>query len=153
MPQIYYGDEIGMRGGQDPDNRRDFPGGWPDDPRTAFEPSGRTPEEEMVFSHARKVARLRARLEPLRRGKMVQLAVEDQIYVFARMSQKGIALVAFNNGNEQAKIEFVVPRLVAPALSRTNVLKDRLGSPADLLLAGGKARCTLPARSAAIYAE
>ena len=28
IPEIYYGDEIGMKGGADPDNRRDFPGGW-----------------------------------------------------------------------------------------------------------------------------
>jgi glycosidase len=27
--QIYCGDEIGMRGGNDPDSRRDFPGGFP----------------------------------------------------------------------------------------------------------------------------
>jgi glycosidase len=31
MPQIYYGDEIGMPGGNDPDNRQDFPGGFPGD--------------------------------------------------------------------------------------------------------------------------
>ena len=28
-PCIYYGDEIGMLGGNDPENRHDFPGGWP----------------------------------------------------------------------------------------------------------------------------
>ena len=28
MPQIYSGDEIAMMGGEDPDNRRDFPGGF-----------------------------------------------------------------------------------------------------------------------------
>ena len=25
---LYYGDEIAMQGGRDPDNRHDFPGGW-----------------------------------------------------------------------------------------------------------------------------
>src|SRR6202000_2764432 len=29
IPQLYYGDEIGIPGGGDPDNRRDFPGGFP----------------------------------------------------------------------------------------------------------------------------
>lgn len=42
IPLIYYGDEIGMPGGADPDNRRDFPGGWPGDPRDAFLAKGRT---------------------------------------------------------------------------------------------------------------
>src|SRR5258708_9728735 len=46
IPMIYYGDEIGMRGGDDPDNRRDFPGGFPADAHNAFEAAGRTPEEE-----------------------------------------------------------------------------------------------------------
>ena len=36
IPELYYGDEIGMPGGGDPDNRRDFPGGWPGDPKNAF---------------------------------------------------------------------------------------------------------------------
>ena len=30
-PELYYGDEIGMTGGDDPDNRHDFPGGFPGD--------------------------------------------------------------------------------------------------------------------------
>ncbi len=42
IPMIYYGDEIGMQGGNDPDNRRDFPGGWAGDAHNAFEASGRT---------------------------------------------------------------------------------------------------------------
>ena len=37
IPMIYYGDEIGMTGGDDPDNRRDFPGGWKEDPSNAFD--------------------------------------------------------------------------------------------------------------------
>src|SRR5271170_7922828 len=36
IPELYYGDEIAMSGGDDPDNRRDFPGGWPDDRQNAF---------------------------------------------------------------------------------------------------------------------
>jgi glycosidase len=51
VPMIYYGDEIAMSGGDDPDNRRDFPGGWSDDLLNAFKPSGRTPEQQEVFHH------------------------------------------------------------------------------------------------------
>ena len=36
IPQLYYGDEIGMTGGDDPDNRHDFPGGFPGDQHNAF---------------------------------------------------------------------------------------------------------------------
>ncbi len=152
-PEIYYGDEIGMRGGEDPDNRRDFPGGWPDDGRSAFEASGRTPEEEAVLGYARMVARLRQNLEPLRRGRLIQLAVEDQVYVFARASEKGVAVVAFNNAKEPARIEFAVPAAIGSRLSQAVVLKDRLSGGADLSLSGGRARCSLGARSAAIYSQ
>jgi neopullulanase len=46
MPQIYSGDEIAMQGGEDPDNRRNFPGGFhdiKDANENAFSSSGRTP--------------------------------------------------------------------------------------------------------------
>ena len=49
IPQIYYGDEIGMRGDKsigDGDIRRDFPGGWKGDKQNAFTESGRTAEQK-----------------------------------------------------------------------------------------------------------
>ncbi|HWO00125.1 MAG TPA: alpha-amylase family glycosyl hydrolase [Blastocatellia bacterium] len=49
-PQIYYGDEMAMAGGSDPDNRRDFPGGFPGDVRDAFSENGRTAEQKAAFS-------------------------------------------------------------------------------------------------------
>ena len=58
VPMIYSGDEIAMPGGGDPDNRRDFPGGWPGDPHNAFEASGRTPDQEAVFARVVKLAHL-----------------------------------------------------------------------------------------------
>jgi len=48
IPLVYYGDEIAMTGGADPDNRRDFPGGWTTDASNAFSASGRTPEQQAV---------------------------------------------------------------------------------------------------------
>ena len=40
IPLVYYGDEIALPGGGDPDNRRDFPGGFQGDARNAFEAGG-----------------------------------------------------------------------------------------------------------------
>jgi glycosidase len=51
MPQIYSGDEIGMTGGEDPDNRHDFPGGFAGDAHNAFSGAGRTAAEDSVFAH------------------------------------------------------------------------------------------------------
>ena len=48
IPQLYYGEEIAMEGKEDPDNRRDFPGGFPGDAHNKFEQSERTRDEERV---------------------------------------------------------------------------------------------------------
>src|SRR5258708_31730978 len=51
IPQLYYGDEIGMAGGGGPDNRRDFPGGWGDDAEKAFTEAGRTRARQENFPY------------------------------------------------------------------------------------------------------
>ncbi len=151
IPQLYYGDEIGMRGGGDPDNRRDFPGGWPGDPRNAFEVSGRTAEEQDVFEHIKKTLQLRAELEPLRRGKTLHLAIGDQTYAFARYTDRKTVIVAFNNGAAPAQIEAVIPR--ALRLADGTVLRNRLGSGAEVRVENSKLRFTMAPRAAVILAS
>ena len=73
IPQIYYGDEIGMPGGDDPDNRRDFPGGWAEDARSAFTVAGRTPAEQEIFSYVQAMLQLRREHAALRRGRQWHL--------------------------------------------------------------------------------
>jgi glycosidase len=59
MPQLYAGDEIAMKGGDDPNNRRDFPGGFPGDAQDAFTQSGRTPEQQTEFAWVAGLTKLR----------------------------------------------------------------------------------------------
>jgi glycosidase len=101
IPMIYYGDEIAMRGGNDPDNRRDFPGGWPDDPKNAFTAQGRDAEQQAVFEYVRKLARLRSQTADLRSGAMEQIEVTDNIYAYRR----GKIIVALNNDTKPAAVE------------------------------------------------
>jgi neopullulanase len=147
-PLVYYGDEIAMPGGGDPDNRRDFPGGWPGDPKNAFEPAGRTPEEQRVFAHVQRLARLRASLPALRRGAMVDLLVGEQTWAFARIFEGQAVVIALNNGSSPASFEAVV----GPAgLAEGAELVDLLGGP-HARVEAGRLRLALPARSAALYA-
>ncbi|MCI0664027.1 MAG: hypothetical protein L0220_23475, partial [Acidobacteria bacterium] len=148
IPQLYYGDEIAMRGGNDPDNRRDFPGGWPHDPRNAFEPSGRTPEEKEVFEYVKRALRLRAEIEPLRRGRMIHLDIQDQSYVFARMTESKTVIVAFNNSTQPAQIEAAIPPSLK--LSNGSMLRNRLGSGAEVRVINGKIKFTMAPRAAVI---
>ncbi|MBM3901272.1 MAG: hypothetical protein FJ379_04145 [Verrucomicrobia bacterium] len=146
IPLIYYGDEIGLAGGGDPDNRRDFPGGFAGDARDAFEASGRTPEEQRLWTDIQTVARFRRQSPALRRGDLVQLTVEDQVYAYARRSGGETVLVVFNN---------------APMSQRVTVPLEPLGTSHPIewapVLGGGKVegeagrlQLTMPARSVRI---
>jgi neopullulanase len=148
IPQLYYGDEVAMRGGNDPDNRRDFPGGWNGDSRNAFEAAGRTAEESDVFEHLKKALRIRRELEPLRRGKLMHLAINGQSYAFARYTNNKTVIVAFNNNSQPEMIEADVPR--ALKLNDGTVLKNVLGSGAEVKIENGKIKFTLAPRAAVI---
>jgi len=98
IPEIYYGDELGMLGGGDPDNRRDFPGGWTEDPRNAFQKQGRTPEQQEIHEFVKSMLLLRAQHPALRRGRLWSLASDDTTYVFLRETEEEKVLVAFHAG-------------------------------------------------------
>jgi glycosidase len=147
IPLIYYGDEIGLPGGSDPDNRRDFPGGWKDDPHNAFVPSGRTPEQQMLFEHLRKLTHLRAEMSALRSGKMVDLLTEDDAWAFACVAPQGSVLVVFNNSKEPATLR--IP-LASSGIAKGARLEDWFGK-APPVIAADAIEVRLPSLSAAIY--
>src|ERR1035441_7458052 len=101
---IYYGDEIGMTGGDDPDSRRDFPGGWKEDAASAFETSGRSKAQEELFQSIRQLTRLRAATPALRQGALTSLLVEDDAYAFARVTAESQVIVVFNHAPVSARL-------------------------------------------------
>jgi glycosidase len=148
-PLLYYGDELAMPGGGDPDNRRDFPGGFPGDPRNAFTKEGRTPVENDVFNHLRRLARLRAQLPALRHGSTLHLYDEEQQTVFARTLGDDVAVIAFNNDTQPAQFEV---RVDETDLRDGVHLSDQLKTVGSTVrVDGGMMRFTLPARSAAVF--
>ena len=106
IPEIYYGDEIGMAGGDDPDNRHDFPGGFPGDPRNAFLESGRTPEQQELFSHIQHLLSLRRDHPSLRDGQLWNIFWNQNVYVFARISKDERVLVVINVATNAQSVEF-----------------------------------------------
>jgi glycosidase len=107
VPQIYYGEEIAMEGGHDPDNRRDFPGGFPGDRRNAFESAGRLASERRMFDWTRSWIRLRKEHSALRQGQMIDLFYDADSYAFARQDKNETVIIAFNRSDKERKI--VVP--------------------------------------------
>lgn len=147
-PMIYYGDEIAMRGGGDPHNRRDFPGGWPEDKHNGFEKSGRTPEQQQVFAHVKQLLALRRELEPLRRGSLITLQCNSQTGAFARVTDGSAAVVAFNNSRQPETLHLPLPGALAGQPQWFN----RLAEDQVVFVKDGVMEFQLPARSAAILA-
>lgn len=99
IPQLYYGDEIGIPGGEDPDNRRDFPGGFPGDKNNAFTQAGRTPEQQEIFAHTQALLKLRREHPALRTGVQKHVAVGDKYYAFTREADGERLLIVFHNAD------------------------------------------------------
>jgi glycosidase len=159
VPQLYYGDELGMTGPDEPTARADFPGGFPGDLRNAFTSAGRSKEAEDVFQYVRKLAHLRGELEPLRRGMLINLYVSENQYAYARKIKPAAgkvifntdnAIIVINNDTKAATIEFEVE----PAgFSDGDDLRDQLNRRNVVQVKDGHLKVTLAARSAAIFAN
>lgn len=106
LPMLYTGDELALRGGYDPDNRKDFPGGWKGDARDAFADAGRTAEEREVFGQIRTLAKARAASPALRRGRLLTLFVSEKTYAYGRVEEGSAALVVLNNSDKAQRLEF-----------------------------------------------
>ena len=111
-PYIYYGDEIGMEGDDDPDCRRCMP--W-----------NRQEWNEELLGHYMGLARLRRRHSALRRGEFTVLMADasESPLVYARWNSRGSArscmVIALNNSDLPATINW---ELVAARMRQTGVL-------------------------------
>ena len=85
-PELYAGDEIAMRGGEDPDNRRDFPGGFPGDAANGFTPAGRTREQAAMHDWVVSLGRLRSQTPALQTGLQQTVLATDSSFAYVRMS-------------------------------------------------------------------
>ena len=147
IPEMYYGDEIGMPGGRDPDNRRDFPGGWTEDARNAFKKDGRTREQEELHEYVRMLLQMRAQHPALRRGKLWSLSSDDATYVFMRETDEEKILVAFHAG--EGEREITVPLQDSPAEKAANAVV--IFGPGQAELAGKTMKLRVPGQSVSVF--
>src|SRR6202142_965869 len=147
IPQLYYGDEIGMPGGGDPYNRRDFPGGWQSDPKNAFTREGRTAEQQEIFEYVQTLLRIRREHNALRGGKLWHLSSDDSSYVFLRESDEEKLVVAFHNGASSRDMAISLRGTSAEGTAGISAVFG--DGQADL--AGQQLRLHLPAESISIF--
>ena len=104
-----------------------------------------------MFEYVRKLTHLRSELEPLSRGTLINLYVSDQQYAYARKLRNSAAVVViFNNDTKAASIEFdVEPAGLADGAD----LRDQLDLRPVVKVTDRRLQVTLPARSAAIFAN
>ena len=93
-PTIYYGDEAGLEGFEDPFNRRTFP--W-----------GR--EDEELLAWYRALGAARGQLEALRRGELTWLYTRGRVLAFLRGEGERAVLAAVNAGDRPEAITLPWP--------------------------------------------
>jgi glycosidase len=166
IPQLYYGNEIGLYGGGDPENRRDMPNwAWTAEGRlqqghdTALSPA------EPTFRRVRSLIEIRKANPALYRGSYAEMwrrggdAAAD-VYAFFRGDGANRIIAVLNNGASPSPLIDVPVRSNGGMTGRDRralvdgtVLEDLLGdgAPPAVTLSGGHVAIAMPAKAAAIY--
>jgi neopullulanase len=120
-PCIYYGDEIGLAGGDDPDCRRAFP--W-----------DRSTWDHDLLAFVRRCVALRKAHPALRRGSHHRLYAHDGVYVFGRQLGDEKLVIALNAGSSARLIDAPVSALGLERGSLADVWGDARYTIADGML-------------------
>jgi len=107
-PCLYYGDEIGLTGGHDPDCRKGFP--W-DDSRWDYD----------LLNYTKAVIALRKEHQVLRRGSYQRLYSEGHVFAFGRKLEDQSFIIVLNIGEDRKKIAFSI-----------ETFKDNASNPATI---------------------
>jgi len=94
-PVIYYGDEVGMMGGEDPDCRRTMI--W-----------DKNQQNINLLNFYKRMIKLRRESQALRRGSFKSLYQQDNLYCYSRQLNEEKIIIALNNSakNEEINISF-----------------------------------------------
>ena len=92
-PTIYYGDEAGVCGWTDPDNRRTYPWGSED--------------QELIAFHKAAIAMHKSQ-EVLKTGSYKPLVGEYNLIAYGRFNQKDAVVVIVNNSEDERRVRVPV---------------------------------------------
>ncbi len=139
-PTIYYGDEAGLCGFTDPDNRRTYP--W-----------GREDQEMLAFHKA--IIGIHKENEEFLRGSLKEVLSAYNLIGYGRFTKNRASVVLFNNNDHQETREIEVWQVNIPkecVLTRI-FLSDEKGftvEPEEIAVNAGKITVTLPKTSAMV---
>lgn len=139
-PTIYYGDEVGLTGFTDPDNRRTFP--W-----------GREDSELLEFHKI--MIRIHKNNRELITGSLKKLLAEPYIISYARFTRSEASYIVINRNTERRVVD--IPAWEAVSVTGEGLerilLSDENGYNTDKVILnskGGKLRLEMPPLSAAV---
>ena len=138
IPLIYYGDEVGLAGAGDPDNRRLLPAD-----------AALNAHQRALLARIQKLGQVRAAQAVLRTGGWTDaLWADDTTLVFARTLGAEKAIVAINRGNART----ISVQVGSVGLSEGQALQSQLGAPAaSVMVSGGSLSLSLGRMSAEIW--
>ena len=121
MPTVYYGDEAGLAGNKDPDDRRTYPWGA---------------EDQNLVAFYRMLGQTRHKWSALSTGEYVNLAYDDtkDYYAYGRKDANGRSVVLLNRSNSDIDVELNV-KDVAPD---GTVLDDVMNTGRQYVVQNGK---------------
>jgi glycosidase len=98
-PAVYYGDEVGVTGGDDPYNRAPYP--WTD--------RGGRPDTELL-AEVKRLIKLRNDNPVLRRGSIeAPLLLDEHVIVLGRQLDDKVAISATNNAEQPRTVTIELP--------------------------------------------
>ena len=157
-PMIYYGDEAGMWGATDPDDRQ--PMVWADlkyapqtrDPRTGDEPLQEIGFDKDVFASYRTAIMFRRGHAVLNTGEYTPLVADDQndTLAFARGSGADVLLVAFNRSEKPRTVSIRLSSVPNGATMSKPTVLFSTGRPVEVTSEGGTVEMTLPPLTGAV---
>ncbi len=136
IPLVYYGDEFGMPGAGDPDNRRTM--------RFGDELSDL---ERDTLGFVRALGTLRSRTPALRTGALTGYWADQTGLVMGRAQGEQVAVLAMNLSRSERTLDVDAGAI---GLVDGMALEDGLGSEVSATVSGGRLSLTLPPESAAI---
>ncbi|NNC83692.1 MAG: alpha-amylase, partial [Flavobacteriales bacterium] len=109
IPQIFYGTEVLISNGDDPKHgviRADMPGGWPDDPVSAFTGEGLDEEQLQAQEYLQSLLQWRKGKSVIHTGHTLHFVPEDAqgIYTLFRYDDENIVMLVLNTSDEKKSI-------------------------------------------------
>ena len=142
-PTIYYGDEVGMTGDDDPDDRRTYP--WAD--------LGGSPDTGLL-AHYTSLADLRDELAALTDGDFQVLLANDadETVAFGRRTGSAAAVVALNRSTSSRTLSIPVAGYLPDGTSLARRFGVGVAASGSTTVSGGAIEVTLPAMSGLVLA-